>query len=257
MNHTHRLPALAPWEHWPAERLRREQQENPRSFARGFQMRAFTDEERLFPSFKNCYSHGVALGNIQRSGWPTFMGVDLAGATRAGNVIFAASIDPTTQRRYPLEIRRGAWTSPETARNLAQMHASYPNVRHIMVENNGYQQSIIDWIRNVGGVDASFWYKIESFTTGANKHKVDVGLPSLEVEFANKAWVIPADEFEGHPPTCQCGWCVWTTEMNNYPMSGNADSVMACWFCREAMSRWGGVTQGSTSGGSFANINVR
>lgn len=232
----------------------KEQRENPRSFARGFQMRAFTDDERLFPSFKTCYSHGVALGNIQRSGWPVFVGVDLAGARRAGNVIFVVALEPGTNRRYPLEIRRGAWTSPETARNLAEVHANYSNIRHIMVENNGYQQSIIDWIRHAGG-DSSFWYKIESFTTGANKMSIDVGLPSLEVEFANKAWVVPADEFEGHPPTCQCGWCAWVTEMNNYPMSGDNDCVMAAWFAREGIARWGSAS--AMGLGSLSGLNTR
>ncbi len=218
-------------------------------------MQAFTDDERMFPSFTTCFTPGVCTAEISHRGWPVFMGVDLAGPHRPGNVIFVVTLDPNTQRRYPLEVLAGAWTSPETARQLANVHARHPNTRFIMVENNGYQQAIIDWIKS-SPTDHSFWYKIESFTTGANKMKVEIGLPSLEVEFKNQAWVIPADEFSAHPLTCLCGWCTWCNEMRDYPMSSSNDCVMACWFAREAISRWGRITI-SSPGLGLANINSR
>jgi hypothetical protein len=248
---------VPPWEHWPTERLRKEEQEKPRVFARGFRMVAYTDDERMFPSFTHCYSHGTALGNIARSGWPVYMGVDLSGPKRKGTAIFAGTVDPMTQRRYPLEIHVGAWTSPETAKQIGLVHGRYPNVRIIMVENNGYQQALIDWIKGSPG-DSSFWFKIKSHTTGSNKSSPEIGLPSLEVEFANKAWVIAADEFEPHGLYCkagvggtQCGWCRWTGEMLVYPMSATTDTVMATWFFREAVSQYGSIVQ--SSGSSWSN----
>lgn len=251
MQQSFKLPSLETWEHWSSERLLLEQKANPRAFARGFQMKAFTDDERMFPSFKTCFEHGVVTGEVARRGWPVFVGVDLAGPKRVGNVIFAAALDPSSHRRYPLEVLTGAWTSPETARQLAGVASRHQNLRHIMVENNGYQQAIIDWIRS-SPVDHSFWYKIESFTTGMNKSAPDVGLPSLEIEFKNKAWVVPAGEFEGHPPTCRCGWCTWVAETTDYPLGQATDTVMAMWFCREAISRWGvGVGQKAVSLGDF------
>jgi hypothetical protein len=66
-------------------------------------------------------------------------------------------------------------------------------------------------------------------------------MPSLEVEFKNKAWIVPHDEFAGHPLVCRCGWCVWNSEVRDYPMSATTDTVMAMWFCREAIARWGTV----------------
>jgi hypothetical protein len=236
-----KLQSVPVWDaHWPTRALLKEANDKPRVFARGFRQKAFSDDERMFPSFESCYSYGVALGNIQRSGWPTFMGVDLAGDKRPGNVIFVGMIDPSSQRRFPVEILCGAWRSPETARQVGLMHAKYPNTRAICVENNAYQGALIDWIRNSPG-DHSYWYKIQPFTTGANKVDANIGLPSLEIEFRNKAWVIPANEFEGHPPMCSCGWCTWTGEMKIYPNSATTDTVMGCWFFREAVSKWGGA----------------
>lgn len=254
MNHTQRVKPIPVWEVWSTERLQREQESNPRAFARGFQMQAFTDAERMFPSLHTCYTPGVAAATFAQRGWPVFMGVDLAGTRRPGNVIFIVAVDPHTQRRYPLEILTGGWTSPDTARQLAMAHARHPNTRVIMVENNGYQQALIDWIKNSPS-DHSFWYKIESFTTGANKLKAEIGLPSLEVELKNKAWVIPMEEFERHSLTCSCGWCLWTREMRYYPMSASTDTVMACWFAREAISRWG--VGAPTKPGGLAGFNDR
>lgn len=250
-----RLPSIAPWQHWNSEKLAKAKEENPRSFARGFQMRAFSDDERMYPSFSTCFVSGVLAAEVARRGWPTFMGVDLAGKTRPGNVIFTAAVDPISQKRYPLEIACGNWSSPETARRLSETHSRYPNTRHIMVENNGYQQAIVDWIQSSPS-DHSFWYKIESYTTtSTSKHHLELGMPSLEVEFKNKAWVIPQDEFMNHVLTCQCGWCTWRTEMRDYPMSATTDTVMATWFCREAISRWG--VAAPNAGKGLRGINVR
>jgi hypothetical protein len=246
-NQARRLPSLPPWDHWNAERLAREQDENLRAFERGFRMRAFSDDERMYPSFESCYAHGVVVGEVARRGWPVFMGVDLAGTKRPGNVIFIAALDPQTQKRYPLEVLTGAWSSPETAQQISMAASRHSNVRYIMVENNGYQQALIDWVKS-SPADHSFWYKIESYTTtGTSKNNLLIGMPSLEVEFKNKAWVIPYDEFGGHYVTCHCGWCTWKSEVRDYPMSATTDTVMAMWFCREAIAKWGDTS--ATQGG--------
>jgi hypothetical protein len=215
-------------------------------------MQVYSDDERMFRSFATCFTHGVVVGEIARRGMPVFVGVDLSSASRPGNVIFVAALDPITQRRYPLEILMGNWTSPETAQRIADVNARHA-VRYIIVENNAYQQSLVDWIRHAI-VDHSFWYKVETFTTGRNKANPQYGLPSLEVEFKNKAWVVPVDEFAGHDPSCRCGWCVWSREVVDYPVGATADTVMAMWFCREAMARWGGAGTGSLN---IGDINTR
>ena len=254
-----KLQSIPVWEaHWPTSKLLEEQETNPRSFERGFRQSAFTDAERLFPHFEDCYTPGIVVGEIIRRAWPTFVGVDLAGTKRPGNVIFVASVDPTTQRRYPLEILCGAWKSPEVAAQLGGVHARHPNLRVIMVENNGYQQSLVDWIKQTPG-DSSYWYMVESYTTGFDSKVNPVyGLPGLDIEFKNKAWVVPSAEFEGHPPHCRCGWCIWKGEVHDYPMGATTDAVMAMHFCREAISKWGtGGNLGVGGTGGIQGINDR
>lgn len=257
MNSCIKIPSVPPWSHWPSARLIEEAATNPRSFERGFRQRAFSDDERMFPSFVHCYTPGIVVGDIARRSWPVFVGVDLAGTKRPGNVIFVAAVDPMTNRRYPVEILTGNWKSPETAAQLAGVNARHPNLRVIMVENNGYQQSLVDWIKASPG-DNGYWFKIESYTTGFSS-KVDptYGVPGLEVEFKNKAWVVPQHEFEGHPTQCRCGWCVWVQEVKDYPMGASTDTVMAMHFCREAISLWGTGSTGSGSGSGLSGMNDR
>ena len=259
MNPVQKLADIAVWsEHWPTEKLLEEQETNPRSFERGFRQSAFSDSERMFPSFESCMTPGIVVGEIIRRGWPTFVGVDLAGDKRPGNVIFVAAVDPGTQRRYPVEILCGAWKSPEVAAQLAGVRARHQNLRVIMVENNGYQQSLVDWIKQTPG-DNQYWFMVESYTTGfASKVNPVFGVPGMEIEFKNKAWVIPSAEFEGHAPHCRCGWCVWKGEMHDYPMGASTDTVMAQHFCREAISKWGtGSTMGVGGTGGLQGLNDR
>lgn len=254
-----RLPSLPVWTaHWPAERLRAEEEASPRAFARGFRMKAFTDDERMFPSLQQCFIRGLRVVDVARRGYPVFIGADLSSPTRPGNVIFTAAMDPGTQQRYPLEIAAGNWTSPELAKRLHSTHDRYPNVRCILVETNGMQAAVIDWIKQ-GGQSGStpWWWKVEAFTTGANKSSMMVGLPSLELECHKKLWSFPHDEWSGHPTECKCGWCTFESEATDYPMAAQTDHVMAWWFCREAMSRWGGVGNSAMAGMVPKNLNSR
>jgi hypothetical protein len=245
VNQSRKLPPIKPWHHWNSDRLRKEQEENSRSFDRGFRMRAFSDDERMYPSFKECFVSGVRVDDVSKRGWPVFIGVDLAGPRRPGNVLFATALEPTTMKRFPLEVLVGAWTSPETARQLAMLHGRHPNVRYIMVENNGYQQAIIDWCqanKGVAGI-SDFWMKLEATTTGRNKMDPRLGLPGLQVEFANKAWIVPRNTYETHPVTCPCSWCVWDREVRNHPLAPSSDLVMAMWFARQGVENYGYAAQ--------------
>lgn len=249
-----KLPTIPPWEpKWGTEALRHEANTNPRAFNRGFKMQAYNEEELMFPHFKSCYSHGVVVGDLIRRNLPVFVGVDLAGERRPGNAIVAVGLDVTTQRRILLEVIYGAWKSPETAGMIAGIASRHPNLRYVMVENNAYQQSLIDWVRHSQKDFAGWWHKIEAFTTGKNKADQTHGLPSLEVEFNNRAWVIPADEFAGHPAICLCGWCTLVREVTTYPRGATSDGLMALWFAREAIHKWGGVSGAGGSIGSDFN----
>ena len=102
-------------------------------------------------------------------------------------------------------------------------------------------------------------YFVEPYTTGReSKINPIFGVPGLEIEFKNKAWVIPSGEFEGHSPHCRCGWCIWRGEVHDYPMGATTDTVMAMFFAREAISKWGtGSTMGVGGTGGLGGLNDR
>ena len=227
------LPAIPIWPVKHSLEKLREVQSDPFTFSHGYRLEAVTPGERKFPSFEKCVQTGLMAAELSARRMPVYVGVDLAGKKRKGNAIFALGLDANL-RRCPVEIRCGHWTSPDTARNLAEVVQNH-DVRFIQVENNGYQQALIDWVKES---KYDFWMKIESFTTGSNKTDPDVGLPALEVEFFNEGWIIPGGEFEGHPPACACDWCRFRDEFVNYPKGTSTDVVMAAWICRDAASKW-------------------
>ena len=232
---------------WTREFLAKKKGSTPRgAFDRGWHLRAVSDEDLSFPDFPSCFVHGLVLGTLQRrTDWPAFTGVDLAGRKRPGNAIVTVRVDPLTRRRYPVDLRAGAWRSHEVVNHLTEINELYsPEV--IKVEDNGYQEALIDWIQ-VGKYD--FWYKVEgTTTTGHTKYNEEVGLPALQVEFQNKAWCIPADEFEtqelGHMSR-GCPWCRWVYEFSNHPLAASSDYVMATWFARQGIEQIGYAWDGA------------
>jgi hypothetical protein len=225
---------------------------NKEAFDRGFRMEAISPGDLLFPSFEGCYQSGVHLDEILQRRLPAYVGVDLAGDKRPGNCIFVAGHDEVKGHRYALEVLYGAWLSPETAGHIAAVDARH-NVRVIQVENNAYQSSLIQWIRSEQGRHSSIWPKIQAFTTGMNKSHPEYGLAGMEIEFKNKAWVFASSAWKDHESTCTCGWCHFAREVAMYPRYPTWDGVMAMWFARDAINKWGGIGHGVRVG----DINVR
>lgn len=238
-----RLASLPLWEpRWSQAALAAKRSESMRAFSRGMMMLPFSDEERIFPSVTKCYEYGVCTGDVIRGGSLKFLGVDLAGDKRPGNALVAIGLDPGTKRRYVIKVEVGAWTSPKVAERIAVLDAEM-NFRVICVENNGYQQALVDWMRHM---KVPCWYKVRATTTtGKTKHDPELGVRSLEVEFANKAWVIPAAEFESHAAGCVCGWCVFRRSIEDYPNGSATDTVMALWFARQALNLYAAPVGGT------------
>lgn len=222
-----KLPDIPTWKAKHSKALLEDKARDPATFERGYRQRAVSPGELMFPSFETCFQSGVSAGELQRRTMPICVGVDLAGPRRKGNAIASVGVDTTNWRKNLVGIRYGKWTSPKTAENLAEVCGTHGDLRYVMVENNAYQDSLIDWIKKEKQ-DNVYWKKIESFTTGSNKGDPEFGLPGLEVEFKNKAWVFPYSEWESHPSTCACDWCHFEREVANYPAGGSYDGLMAC-----------------------------
>jgi len=250
VNAGQKLPAIPTWKLKHSKELLQEAATDPATFNRGYRMLAVSPGELKFPSWSKCVQQGLTAGELMARRMPAYVGVDLAGKKRPGNAIVVIGADAML-RRCLLEVRFGGWRSPETARQLGEVVARH-NVSWIQVENNGYQEALIDWVKES---KLDFWMKIQSFTTGANKSDPEVGLPALEVEFHNEAWIVPGAEFQGHPPACGCDWCRLDGEMRNYPKGTSFDGGMALWFARDAVSKWAPRRRGSPFKGR--NFNRR
>lgn len=240
MNASVKLPSLPCWTLKHSKELLLEAARDPATFNRGYRQMAVSPGELLFPSFDSCIQSGLTAGELIARKGMCYTGVDLAGKKRKGNAIVTVGADPSG-RRALLDVRFGAWKSPDTAKNLGEVNDAL-NPQFIQVENNAYQQSLIDWVKESG---YPWWIKIEPFTTGANKNDPEVGLAVLEVEFHNRGWIIPGAEFEGHPPDCACNWCRLVTEIRNYPKGSSFDGGMAMWFARDAAAKWAPVRGGT------------
>jgi hypothetical protein len=246
--------------HWGEQALRKRCSENERAFNRGFRLQAFSDDEATFPSFKGCRVPGIVLGDIIRNNrWPAFTGVDLSGKKRPGNCIFTAKVDPTTRRRYPVDVRFGKWRGSEVCEHLNEIDQQFKPIV-IMVEDNAYQESLIDWVSDLKS-RFPFWVKVEATTTtGGKKGDAEKGLPGLEVEFKNKAWVVPYSEYEEatrDDPAPAGHWARWDYEFAQHPIAATTDGVMATWFARQGIEIFGGFGLPEGNAEKLGDVNVR
>lgn len=214
------------WAQWPKDRLMKRFREiGQRAFNRGYRQSALSDEDRTMPSYLKVFRYGVRPEDVVQPDWPRVGGIDPFGKFV---VIFTLALNPVNGKRYPIEIRRGKWGPTQTVNQLIDAYTTH---RHqlICAENNGAQEAILQWAREKG--DASM--PIVAFFTGKQKADPMIGLPGMEVEFANDSWVCAMGDKE-HEADCECGFCVWKREMGAHPVGEASDTVMASWFAREA-----------------------
>jgi hypothetical protein len=221
---------------WPHDRLQsRLEAIGARAFGRGFQGKAMTDDEAIFNCMQRCVDVRLSPNDIPAE-WENVGGVDLGIGKKSQNarsVIFTLAIAPDG-RIYWRDIQAGRWSSPETAERL---EASFKRFNHkiIFVENNAYQQAILDWIRYMPSSNG-VKYVIRPFHTGGNKVDPEIGLPSVAVRAENGQIVIP----HGHAPYtagCKCSICDALNEFLFYPIAEQDDCVMAHWFAIESTRR--------------------
>ncbi len=196
-----------------------------RAFNRGFRQQALTDEDKTFPSSEIIFKEDIRANDIVQPNWPKVMGIDPFGQWV---VLFTLAYNPYDYKRVPIDIIRGKFDPTRTVNEILR---AFDKHRHqaIVCENNAAQEAILQWAKEKGRADLP----IIPFTTGKQKADPALGLPSLEVEFTNGAWIVPMER--RHDPDCTCGFCVWRNELFNHPLAKAADTVMASWFAREGV----------------------
>lgn len=212
------------WSYWNKDRLlNRLGVIGQRAFNRGFRQNALSDEDKTFPSADLIFRHDVDRASINKY-WPRICGIDPFGQWV---VIYTIALNPQNNQRITVEIRRGKWQPRHTINEIVDVwHKHKPQI--MVVENNASQDAILQWAHEVGGLDMPIF----PFTTGAQKANIDFGLPSLEVEFANGAWMIPCQgvdfALDHENPIV-----IHKNELNDHPVATTWDTVMAMWFARE------------------------
>ena len=224
------------WEwKWTRHALEERRAANIVAFDRGFRNIPISDEDALFKRYmvNQCIYLDDPMTHV-KDNWCRYIGVDLAIGRKESNdytVIFVIAIDPDKGTKIPIEITRRRMTSPETARVLIDASKRHkPNL--IYVENNAYQDSLIQWIQESGETELP----IEGFHTGKQKFDEFIGLPSMAAEFANHGWRIYNHQspVENGSVSCKCSFCVFIDELINFPIGKHDDTIMAAWFAREA-----------------------
>jgi phage terminase large subunit-like protein len=170
------------------------------------------------------------IGDDVDEEWTTYGGVDLAsafGRKNAWTVIWTLALNPHDNRLYLKDLYRRRMSFPDTVAAIVQQYRRH-NWRTCKVENNAYQQAVID---AVGEVDKTI--PIEPFTTGANKADEKVGLPGMAVAFEKAKFAIPAARFPLAPDDPSL-IAVVMNEIRTHPGGEFSDTVMAMWFAWSA-----------------------
>lgn len=168
---------------------------------------------------------------------PTFTGVDLAvkpGEEHDDCALFTFEVLPSGHRRI-LDIEVGQYDGPTIVQLIIQKAQRYNSV--VLVEDNGAQAFIRQFALDI---DASL--SIQAHYTGGNKSDPYIGVETLFIELANKAWIIPTDaRGQVHPHVQRfIDACLY------YQPSRHTDDVlMACWFAKEKARQWGLTIKGS------------
>ena len=177
------------------------------------------------------------------------IGVDLSGKKRAGTSFTVIGSDGRQKVRLLTKV--GKYTSPQTAHQIKLLHDTF-NPTIIGVENNAYQDSLREWIQEMGKSGKpgyEFWMKVKGLHTGKNKIDEEVGLPHLETQFSNRGYRILMPFKKGdHSLVCKCSYCREQTEFETYPHT-SADTVMSFWIADRMLPTGSGKSGTSVGSG--------
>ncbi len=230
------LPRMVPfWEKWGREALIAESQgtRGIRAFDRGFRQKALSDSDKTFDEANIGIMLREDLGfDDIGDEWPRYMGTDLSSEKRKGTVNFVVAVAPDKRRWIcPIDRSNAGWGVDAAKRFKTVYDIHQPRIA--LVENNAAQSAMVDWLTKLYGVDLP----VKGRRTGSEKNDHSVGLPSINIEMGNGAWILP---LKGHHiskmASCQCGICVFVRELRDHPSTESDDCVMAMWICSMAIT---------------------
>ena len=186
-------------ERFPVAKLLALRDEDPMTFACEYQNDPRDDAASLFPYelTERSIAAGAALslGTGHPAAHPevAVLGVDLARSDSARadhTVAIVAAWDPVTGTRRVLDFRRERGlefrAQVELVRDLVVRH----RVLRCVVENNGFQQWLIDELWHLPATRG----RVEGHRTGLEKGDLRDGVPRLAHEFEAGRWVVPSGD---------------------------------------------------------------
>jgi len=227
---------------WTPKMLQAERQSlGALPFERCYRQRAVSETDKTFQHFARCYddqlSFTMAGERAMRERWPCYVGVDISGPRRPGTAISVIGIDPNEPgRRQWVDARAGRWGSVALAGQLDDVYRRY-DVKVVRVENNSVQELFFGIV--AADPEKHLWGRlVEPFTTTAKaKWDIETGIMTMDLEFQNQGWVIPArqmtdHDFESAEHYRECAECRALHEVGAHPMFPSTDILMSLWIAR-------------------------
>lgn len=225
--------------------LKRKEEVGTTRFSREYLCIPVSDGSSLFPTkilsqcYDNTFEMPTFLTQEDRRELKIYTGVDLAMSSTVGadyTVITTLGVDKQ-MNRWILDIKRKKGLSlMEQLRLIQDVYKNFRPMK-ILIENNAFQRVFADeLIRNTD-------LPVEGFTTTAhNKNSLDRGVPSLQILFENKKFIIPRKTLRDIEITDRL-----VNELNSFTwidgklqgVGSHDDMVMSLWIANEACSSHG------------------
>jgi len=246
---------------WPGKRtkkwlVQKYQDIGSRAFDRGYRNKALSDEETVFSPdlLKRLPDYNTTIDSPIFKDKESFVGLDLARSEHGAYTVFFVITVDENKWRWVREVRRGHFNGTQVVEIMSSLNEAY-NEPVFIVENNGVQQMIIDFLE-IAGQAEGMGEKIVPYYTGSQKMDLLVGVPSLAVEMEKGLWKICMGDGV-HPAECNCGFCAWLKELDDFPLGKFSDTIMAGFFAREGYRRSRVVTGGQFEVWDLSSIDKK
>lgn len=222
--------------------LKRKEEVGSTRFAREYLCIPISNDSSLFPEMilQQCYDYQAEMPTFMtpemRQSFQVFTGVDLAMSATVGadyTVITTLGVDQFGNRHL-LDIRRKRGMAlTDQLREIIDVNKTYRPSK-ILIENNNFQRIFADeLIRNTD-------LPVEGFTTtGHNKNSLQNGVPSLQILFENRKFVIPRKTDRDKRISDQLVnelKCFTYVDGKLQGLGAHDDMVMSLWLANEAVN---------------------